>query len=363
MYLGLANLLLLCMLVIEILIKGYVQNTHIDYKEVITNLNSGHIILWLFRSLEVAVYFLIYDYSSLYLIKGVDPLWVFLLAFVIWDFLFYLQHLIHHKIPLFWAIHEVHHQGKEFNLSLGIRNSWYSSLSSIPFFFIMAIIGFPPEVFIVVSSLNYSVQFINHNSLFSRIPWVEHILVTPATHKIHHGHNAPYRDKNFGGTFIIWDKLFGTYQTRKPQVEIVLGVDERYAHHDPIYINNRPFAKLLGLKKTISKEVLKVEYSNIQILFLGLIIYAQLVFYIWQESTATLIPLSLTIFHLIASSIMLGRLSDGNQISYKFFHLESIVLYPLALLVFAPIQSFLIMSIGSSITVFVMHLIFYNHKS
>jgi sterol desaturase/sphingolipid hydroxylase (fatty acid hydroxylase superfamily) len=350
------------MLVIEILIKGYVQNSHIDYKEVITNLNSGHIILWLFRSLEVAVYFLIYEYSSLYLFQGVGSLWVFLLAYVIWDFLFYMQHLIHHKIPLFWAIHEVHHQGKEFNLSLGIRNSWYSSLSSIPFFFIMAIIGFPPEVFIVVSSLNYTVQFINHNSLFNRIPLVERIFVTPATHKIHHGHNEPYRDKNFGGTFLIWDKLFGTYQTKKPQVEIVLGVDDQDERNDPLYINNRLFAKLLGLKKTISKDVFTVEYSNYQILFLGLLIYAQLVFYIWQENTATLLPLSVTIFHLIASSIMLGRLSEGDQLSYKIFHFESIVIYPLVLLIFAPIQSFLIMGIGSSIIIFVLHLIFHRSK-
>lgn len=362
MYLGLANLLLLCMLVMEILIKSYVQNTHIDHKEVITNLNSGHIILWLFRSLEVAVYFLIYDYSSLGLFSSVDPIGVFLLAYVIWDFLFYWQHLFHHKIPLFWAIHEVHHQGKEFNLSLGLRNSWYSSLSSIPFFFIMAVIGFPPEVFIIVSSLNYTVQFINHNSLFNRIPWAEHIFVTPATHKVHHGHNEPYRDKNFGGTFIIWDKLFGTYQTKTPRVEIAFGVDEHDERNDPLHINNRPFAELFGMKKTFSKDVLSVEYSNYQILFLGLMIYAQLVFYIWHENTANSLALSLTIFHLIVSSILLGRLSDGDQLSYKIFHFQSIVIYPLLLWVFAPIQSFLIMGMVSSIIAFVMHFMFYSTK-
>jgi len=173
---------------------------------------------------------------------------------------------------------------------------------------------------------------------------------------------SPTRDKNFGGTFIIWDKLFGTYQTKTPRVEIAFGVDEHDERNDPLHINNRPFAELFGMKKTFSKDVLSVEYSNYQILFLGLMIYAQLVFYIWHENTANSLALSLTIFHLIVSSILLGRLSDGDQLSYKIFHFQSIVIYPLLLWVFAPIQSFLIMGMVSSIIAFVMHFMFYSTK-
>src|SRR5699024_3092268 len=114
-------------------------------------------------------------------------------------------------LPLLWAVHVVHHQGEHFNLSLGIRNSWYSSLSDLPFIIGLAVIGVPLPVFIIVSSMHYGIQFYNHNGLMGEFDWLKRFIVTPSYHRIHHAMAPVYRNRNFAGTFVFWDRLFGTH--------------------------------------------------------------------------------------------------------------------------------------------------------
>lgn len=214
--------------------------------EAIANLHSGHLLLWLFRGVEVAGYAWIASLAVPHLLAG-WPLWaVALFAFVAWDFGFYWLHRLHHRIGFLWAIHAVHHQGTHFNLSLGIRNSWLSSLSSLPFFVPLALLGVPVEVFLAVSSLHYTVQFYNHCGLVESSGWLDRFMVTPRHHRIHHGANAEYIDKNFGGTLLLWDRLFGSFQATVPGVTIRYGIDGWAPSYNPWRLNLAPLRQWLG---------------------------------------------------------------------------------------------------------------------
>ncbi|MEG1328241.1 MAG: fatty acid hydroxylase family protein, partial [Janthinobacterium sp.] len=115
---ALSFLIMLAFVLAELLILKWVRKTPVPWKDVIFNLNSGHILMWVFRGVEVAAFALLLRHVNLHLVDQwpVVAQWVF--AFFAWDLCFYWMHRLHHKIPLLWAVHVVHHQGEHFNLSL-----------------------------------------------------------------------------------------------------------------------------------------------------------------------------------------------------------------------------------------------------
>ncbi len=135
-----------------------------------------------------------------------------LLLFVVVDFLFWLNHLIAHKVPWMWAIHGVHHQAEHFNYSVGLRLPWWHKLTSFWIVVPPALLGFAMTDYVLVAALHGSAQILTHTTLFpKRIPVFEWLFVTPSHHRVHHGRNRSYIDKNFGGILSVWDYLFGTY--------------------------------------------------------------------------------------------------------------------------------------------------------
>ncbi|MFB2579456.1 MULTISPECIES: sterol desaturase family protein [unclassified Acinetobacter] len=230
------------------------RQTEYNWSDVAFNLNSGHIVLWLFRGLEVAIYAWVVTHASFGWVSNWGLVWQSLFAIIAWDFCFYWLHRLHHTIPLFWAVHVVHHQGRFFNLSLGVRNSWYSSLTSIPFFLILAVLGVPLSLFITVSLIHYSVQLFNHNAVTPRSAWMDAIFVTPHHHRVHHGRDKPYINKNFGGTFIIWDKVFGTFERERQDVPLRYGIKGDIGHDNPLIASNLPLLRWLGLPKKAKKQ-------------------------------------------------------------------------------------------------------------
>jgi len=250
MSLWIANSLLLILVLIEVLIIKYHQKEEVPWREITSNLNSGHIVLWVFRGVEIAAFHIVLQFASLHLLASFNSVLVWVFSYLAWDFCFYWMHRLHHKYGALWAVHSIHHEGEHFSLSLGIRNSWYSSLTNFPFVVILAIIGVPLEVFITVSSINYFIQFYNHNGFIKKSGWLEYFLVTPSHHKVHHGTNAIYLDKNFGGTFIIWDQLFGTYQPEVQTEPINLGIANHQRTDNIILLNNLPILKYIGIKNT-----------------------------------------------------------------------------------------------------------------
>ena len=176
--------------------------------------------------------------DHLSLIK-IEATWlVYLIAFVGLDFSGYWVHFISHKVNYFWNHHLVHHSSEEFNLACALRQS-ISNWFSITFVFLLptALLGVPVAVIGIVAPLHLFAQYWYHTRLIGKLGILEHILVTPSHHRVHHAINYQYIDKNLGQIFIFWDKLFGTFQVELADVPPVYGVKKAVRSWNPFIIN------------------------------------------------------------------------------------------------------------------------------
>lgn len=334
------NALLFVFVIIEALIIRFKLKKELPYKELIMNLNSGHILLWVLRSLEVSAYALTFKYLSTDAVAVMPYVLVWIIAFFLWDFMFYWLHRTHHYWKILWGIHVVHHEGEHFSLSLGIRNSWYSSLSSFPYFIIMAILGIQPEIFVAVSSIHYTIQFYNHNHLVNRSGFLEKFMVTPAHHRVHHGKNEPYIDKNFGGTFVFWDKLFGTFQLEDAQNPVQIGISHPVESNNPLNVNNVPFMELIRDDYEFESPKVKTNPLTDFILVSGaIVLFMMLLSFIYLQHY-----LSITHSVILFATIFLGTLSnglilDGRKIGWVLWLLANITLPIYILIAFSETNS------------------------
>ncbi len=141
----------------------------------------------------------------------------FLLAFVIDDLAYYAFHRSAHRVRWFWASHVIHHSSQHYNLSTALRQTW-TGFVSLGFIFRLplALIGFPPAMLLFVGAINLIYQFWIHTEVIGRCPrWFEAVMNTPSHHRVHHATNARYLDKNYAGVFIIWDRMFGTFEPER----------------------------------------------------------------------------------------------------------------------------------------------------
>lgn len=164
--------------------------------------------------------------------------WLYFLAFVGHDFASYWSHRWNHEINLFWNRHIVHHSSEEFNLSCALRQT-ISAIIGIYFFLYipMALIGIPAIVVAITAPIHLFAQFWYHTRLINKMGFLEHIIVTPSHHRVHHAINPEYIDKNYAAIFIVWDKWFGTFQEELPDVPPVYGTLKPVKTWNPILIN------------------------------------------------------------------------------------------------------------------------------
>ena len=162
-------------------------------------------------ALSVGIYVVVYNRLRLFALDAGD--WrVWLGALVAYDFLYYWNHRIDHEVGIFWAAHVVHHQSDEFNLSTALRQSSTGSLLGWLFYLPMAVAGVPPVVFVGVGLIDLLYQFWIHTELVGSLGWFDRVFASPSNHRVHHGVNDRYLDRNYGGIFILWDRLFGTFE-------------------------------------------------------------------------------------------------------------------------------------------------------
>lgn len=305
--------IMLILIITEALILHYVKKMTISWSDIIFNLNSGHLMLWLFRGLELVCYHFVYTHFSFNLFVHIPIILTWLFTLFAWDFGFYWEHRLHHKIPLLWAIHMVHHQGEHFNLSLAIRNSWYSSLSSIPFFALLAIAGVPTPIFIAVSIFHYSIQFFNHNAITPKLGVLEQILVTPTHHKVHHIKDHYYANSNFSGSFIIWDKLFGTFETTPTDKKVTYG-SHGIISQNPFWASMLPFMKLLNIPYTPTLS--NYRLPNALLVSGGLFLFALVLSYVYDYGYGyhNVNATQYLLFScLVFGSIALGGMAEGKR--------------------------------------------------
>ncbi len=154
------------------------------------------------------------------------PWWAWVACFVLDDFNYYWAHRTGHRVRWFWASHVNHHSSQHYNLSTALRQSWtgFIALSSI-FRIWPAFIGFDPAMIAAVGGLNLIYQFWIHTEAIRRLPrWFEAVMNTPSHHRVHHGVNPVYLDRNYAGVFIVWDRLFGTFTPERDEIPVAYGI-------------------------------------------------------------------------------------------------------------------------------------------
>ena len=160
------------------------------------------------------------------------------IGFIAIDFYGYWAHRLAHQINFFWNKHAIHHSSEEFNLACALRQSISSFINLFTFLLIpAALIGVPAKVIAVTLPLHLFLQFWYHTKHIKKMGFLEKIIVTPSHHRVHHAINMEYRDKNHSQIFIIWDKLFGTFQAELENVPPVFGITRPAQTWNPIRIN------------------------------------------------------------------------------------------------------------------------------
>ena len=183
---------------------------------------------------------LIYDITANHFSLGIiweNNIYLWVIAFIFYDFLYYWLHRASHRINILWAAHSVHHHGEEFNLATALRQTSTGFLSKWIFFIPSFIVGFPAEVFFAVGALNLIYQFWVHTEHIGKLGFLEYILVTPSNHRIHHAINDEYIDANYGGVFIIWDRLFGSFVEENADKVIIYGTKSPLRSWNPFWAN------------------------------------------------------------------------------------------------------------------------------
>lgn len=191
--------------------------------------------------LPLTIYVLVFEQVAVFSLPS--TWWMWLIAFVFYDFCYYWNHRLGHEMNILWAAHVVHHSSEEYNLTTALRQSGSSFLSWI-FYLPMAILGFDPVVLITVGSLNLIYQFWVHTRHIPKLGWFEWVFVTPSNHRVHHAQNQIYIDRNYGGVFILWDRIFGSFQEELEEEKPIYGIRKALKSWNPLWANVHVYAQL-----------------------------------------------------------------------------------------------------------------------
>ena len=253
-------------IVIEfILAKKRGKQDHYRVNDTINNLTMG-IFSQITDIIAGLTLFLTYAwiYQNYRLLTLENTWYIWVLCYIAHDFLYYLFHLISHKVNIIWGSHEPHHSSEEFNYSVALRQGAFQTFFSSPIFFSLAFLGFDPVMWLICVQLNLIFQFLPHTRLIGKMWWpIEFIFSTPSHHRVHHAKNPKYIDKNFGGTFIIWDRMFGTFKEEGDE-EPVYGIITPLQSWNPIWGQTKNwimlFKRFLSMEGLLNK--LKVLFFN-----------------------------------------------------------------------------------------------------
>jgi len=210
------------------------------------------------KGLTLALHFYLYQFR-LFDLASMMPLWVmWLLTFILIDLVFYIYHRISHRSRFLWAIHMSHHSSEEMNFAVSFRQAWLGPVSKIPFFILLPLIGLDPTIIAVAGVISTLWGIFGHTQVIGKLGPIEWIFNTPSHHRVHHGANEEYIDKNYGNLFIIWDRLFGTFEPEKANVRY--GLVKNVNTYNPIKIT---FMEWRSMFSDMSKASNPQELINI----------------------------------------------------------------------------------------------------
>lgn len=189
-------------------------------------------------------------------------LWTFFALLILVDFLYYVKHYVEHFTRFFWSMHCVHHSSDEFNLSTALRLPWIEGAIAWVFFLPAIALGFEPIYILVCYQLVLYYQFWVHCENIPKLGWFEKYFNTASHHRVHHGSNPQYIDKNLGGILIVWDRIFGTFEEEQEAVKY--GLTTPLGTANPFRINFDEQKKLAQdmLEAKSVKEALALCYRS-----------------------------------------------------------------------------------------------------
>jgi len=179
----------------------------------------------------LAAFYALYEHRLFELGAGAG---VFALALLADDFAYYWFHRLHHEVRVLWAAHVTHHSSQRYNYATALRQTW-TPITALPFYAPLAWLGFDPLLLVTVHGVNLLYQFWIHTELVARCPrWFEAVFNTPSHHRVHHGSNPRYLDRNYGGILIVWDRWFGSFEPESEPVRF--GLTKNITRYDPLYV-------------------------------------------------------------------------------------------------------------------------------
>lgn len=183
-----------------------------------------------------ALALMIWEHARLFSIpsSGIALWWVIPLLIICEDFCYYWFHRFHHESRLGWAAHVNHHSSQRYNLAVALRQSWTTPITGFVFWLPLPFLGFHPILVIFAQAISLLYQFWIHTQSIDRLGPFEWFMNTPSHHRVHHGANPEYIDKNYAGIFIVWDKLFGTFAPEQAPVQY--GLTKNITSYNPLTI-------------------------------------------------------------------------------------------------------------------------------
>lgn len=215
----------------ELALSSVHQMRLYNLKDTLANLTlgiSGLFFGGIAKAMALAVFFVVYAFAPIQL--G-DTWYMWLIGFLISDFIFYVFHRLGHESRFFWAAHQTHHSSRKFNFSTAVRVPFHHTHRYL-FWTPMALMGFHPFAIFTIDSLSMIYQFFLHSDTVPKLGPLEWIFNTPSHHRVHHACNKRYLDRNYGGVLIIWDRLFGTFASEAEVPEY--GLTEQVKTHNPV---------------------------------------------------------------------------------------------------------------------------------
>ncbi|MFY9265706.1 MAG: sterol desaturase family protein [Solirubrobacterales bacterium] len=207
-----------------------------DAKDTRTSLTMGignGIIHGVWRLAEIAILAWLLSNVAPWELPADQP-YTYILLFFADDFAFYWYHRVHHEVRLFWAQHVVHHSSERFNLSTALRQQWVL-MTELPFWAPLALLGFSPAMIVGMHAVSLMYQYWIHTEAIGKMPrWYESVFNTPSHHRVHHGSNPQYLDRNYGGVLIIWDRIFGSFEPEGDRV--VYGLTKNIHSYNPLKV-------------------------------------------------------------------------------------------------------------------------------
>ncbi|MDA9782569.1 sterol desaturase family protein [Gammaproteobacteria bacterium] len=238
--------IVLAMIFAEILISSWQNKNYYKANDSIctVGLLAGNIAMaFAIKGFALGLHFYLYQFRLIDL-ASLMPTWaMWVMTFVLIDFVFYIYHRMSHRVRFLWAIHMSHHSSEEMNFAVSFRQAWFGPVSKIPFFIVLPLLGLDPTIIAVAGVISTLWGIVGHTQIFGKLGPLEWIFNTPSHHRVHHGSNEQYIDKNYGNLFIIWDRIFGTFEEEKEPV--IYGLVSNVNTFNPVKITFMAWSSIM----------------------------------------------------------------------------------------------------------------------